>query len=193
VLVNQQKRYVVRLASLRGFVRSLKRRLRLGKAEFNICFVDDKAIRRLNAVYRGKDKATDVLSFAWNESTGPCGRERRPTPNRQTWGEKSNFLGEVVISVETAGRNAAAEGHSTLNEIRWLILHGVLHLLGYDHESDHGEMTALELKLREQLGVGSGWKARAQVKRQSAKVKAQNRHPSYRLSTIDFCLLHFAF
>ena len=70
-----------RLASLAGFVRSLKRHLRLGNAEFNVCFVDDQAIRRLNAAYRGKDKATDVLSFAWNESTGPRGRRANsPSP-----------------------------------------------------------------------------------------------------------------
>lgn len=173
MLVNQQKRYVVRLASLTGFVRSLQRRLRLGSAEFNVCFVDDKAIRRLNAAYRGKDKATDVLSFAWNESTAPRGRERPPTPARRVWGEKDNFLGEVVISVQTARHNAAAEGHSTLNEIRWLILHGLLHLLGYDHETDHGEMTALELKLREQLNLADGQASKTQGKRQSAIGKSR--------------------
>ena len=178
MLINQQKRYGVRLASLTGFVRSLKRCLRLGNGEFNVCFVDDQSIRRLNAAYRGKDKATDVLSFAWNEPTGPRGCERRPTPRRLTWGEKSSFLGEVVISVETARRNAAAEGHSTLNEIRWLVLHGVLHLLGYDHERDHGEMTTLELRLREQLGLADVEASKRQVKRQNAKVKSQNRHLS---------------
>ncbi len=67
-----------------------------------------------------------------------------------------------------------AEGHSTLNEIRWLILHGVLHLLGYDHERDSGEMVALELALREQLGVagGPGGKSKSKVKMQKAKVKS---------------------
>ena len=86
------------------------------------------------------------------------------TPPRRVWGEKSNFLGEVVISVETARRNAAAEGHSTLNEIRWLILHGLLHLLGYDHERDDGEMTALELKLREQLSLAGDRRAKGKSK-----------------------------
>jgi probable rRNA maturation factor len=67
--------------------------------------------------------------------------------------EFKDFLGDIVISVDTAKRNARKEGHSTLNEIRWLILHGLLHLLGYDHESDQGEMVKLELALRGRLGI----------------------------------------
>jgi probable rRNA maturation factor len=153
VLVNLQKRYVVRSASLWAFVRSLKRRLRLGNREFNICFVDDKAIRRLNSAYRGNDRPTDVLSFPWNEAAGPLRPKPRSSSRRRRQGGITNFLGDVVISVQTARRNASEEGHSTLNEIRWLILHGVLHLLGYDHERDSGEMVALELALREHLGV----------------------------------------
>jgi probable rRNA maturation factor len=172
VLINLQKRYAVRRASLSGYVRSLKRRLRLGNQKFNICFVDDELIRRLNSAYRGKDKPTDVLSFAWNETAGRRGHERPTRTSRRAWGENSNFLGEVVISVETARHNAGAEGHSTLNELRWLILHGVLHLLGYDHERDRGEMTDIELALRKQLGASND---REQVKRQNAKGKRQNR------------------
>jgi len=175
VLVNLQKRYAVRRASLQPFVRELKRRLRLGTREFNVCFVDDIAIRRLNAAYRGKDKATDVLSFGWSSEAG---RPRTASPQR-VWGEKSNFLGDIVISVETARHNAVEEGHSTLNELRWLILHGVLHLLGYDHERDSGEMTALELALREKLGVASGRAGGKQIRRQSAKGKRQNRLSRY--------------
>jgi probable rRNA maturation factor len=173
VLVNRQKRYAVRTASLGGFVRKLKRRLRLGNIEFNICFVDDKAIRRLNSAYRGKDKPTDVLSFPWNEAESHLRPHRRVPHGQQACGGIKNFLGDVVISVEAAGRNAGAEGHSTLNEIRWLILHGVLHLLGYDHERDGGEMNELELVLREQLGVAGGRQAKEQVKSQKSKVKKQ--------------------
>lgn len=66
-------------------------------------------------------------------------------------GEFRGYLGDVVISAETARRNARAEGHSTHNEVRWLILHGLLHLLGYDHEADHGEMIAFEHSLRARL------------------------------------------
>jgi probable rRNA maturation factor len=67
--------------------------------------------------------------------------------------EFKNFLGDIVISLDTAKRNARKEGHSTRNEVRWLILHGLLHLLGYNHESDQGQMTKLELALRSRLGV----------------------------------------
>jgi probable rRNA maturation factor len=158
MLLNQQKRYALRLSALHAYVRNLKRRLHVGRGDFNICFVDDGAIRRMNAAYRGKDRATDVLSFPWGEHarsnlTAARGPAKTSGPVRA---EFEGFLGDVVISVETARRNARGEGHSTLNEIRWLILHGVLHLLGYDHESDSGEMTALELALRERLGVAVG-------------------------------------
>ncbi len=150
VFVNLQKRYLVRTASLLGFVRGLKQRLRLEQREFNVCFVDDSAIRELNLAYRGKNKSTDVLSFAWNEPGES--HVRRPHHAGKHEGFE-NFLGDIVISVETARRNAEIEGHTTLNEIRWLILHGLLHLLGFDHEKDTGQMIALELDIREKLGV----------------------------------------
>ncbi len=121
--------------------------------QFNVCIVDDESIRGMNSTFRGKDKATDVLSFPWEEVAKVEGRKARPRKRRREVRGISNFLGDVVISVEMARRNAAEEGHSTLNEMRWLILHGLLHLLGYDHERDKGEMVALELKLRERLGI----------------------------------------
>jgi probable rRNA maturation factor len=163
MLLNQQKCYALRLSALRGYTRNLKRRLRLGKRDFNVCFVDDGAIRRMNGVYRGKDRATDVLSFPWGTDGGSMlpgqrgHRARRPDDlTARVNREFEGFLGDVVISVDSARRNARDEGHSTLQEIRWLILHGVLHLLGYDHECDSGEMTALELALREDLAGAAG-------------------------------------
>ncbi len=134
----------------------------MGRRDCNICLVNDREIRRLNALFRGKERATDVLSFPWHaRQRRACSRTTRGhTRRRQTGGgpdasaklEFRNHLGDIVISVETAKRNARQEGHSTLNEIRWLILHGLLHLLGYDHESDEGEMIRLELGLRTRLG-----------------------------------------
>ena len=175
-LINRQKGYRVQTATILAFALRLKRRLRLGKKKFNICFVDDHTIRSLNRTYRAQDKPTDVLSFPWNEPGRPVMPPALPSdwPNAHTGA--ADFLGEVVISTPTARRNAAAEDHSVLDEIRWLILHGVLHLLGYDHECDTGEMVALELELREQLevmGRSPVEKSKSKVKTQKAKVKAE--------------------
>jgi len=162
MILNRQKRLVVRLSAVLVFVQRLRAALRLGRREFNICFVDDREITRLNAAFLGRRRPTDVLSFPWQ---GSGSAHRISTGNA----EFANFLGDVVISVETARRNARREGHSTLNEIRWLILHGLLHLLGYDHERDQGEMTSLELSLRERLGVAGQHKLqprRARLARQ---------------------------
>ena len=147
MIVNQQKCVAVDVANARLFAVRLRRALRLGRRDFNVCFVDNRVIKKLNAQYRGQPRATDVLSFPWQGSNGARGAAAS---------EFAGFLGDVVISVETARRNARREGHSTANEIRWLILHGVLHLLGYDHATDRGEMTALELSLRERLGISGG-------------------------------------
>ncbi|HLY62439.1 MAG TPA: rRNA maturation RNase YbeY [Terriglobia bacterium] len=169
MIVNHQNEIRVDLRVTREFVEKLRRLLRLGQRDFNVCFVEDGAIAALNATYRGKARSTDVLSFPW---TAGDGKKLKPLPGvlsgkavlrkatRRTTGrhsadiassEFSNFLGDIVISTETARRNAKADGHSLAREIRWLILHGALHLLGYDHENDGGMMTALELKLRAQL------------------------------------------
>ena len=146
MILNQQKEVALDLPAARVFARRLRRVLRLGRRDFNVCFVNDREIERLNAAYRGIPRPTDVLSFPWH-----AGRARSETAVANA--ELLNFLGDVAISAETARRNARAEGHSTRNEICWLILHGVLHLLGYDHERDRGEMTRLELVLREQLRI----------------------------------------
>jgi probable rRNA maturation factor len=143
VIINHQAKVAVDIPRARAFVRRVGRALKLGQREFNVCFVDDAQIRRLNALYRAKARPTDVLSFPWR---GPR-RDPQPPPAS----EFRRFLGEIVISAPAARRNARADGHSTQQEIRWLILHGLLHLLGYDHEKDSGEMTRLELALRDRL------------------------------------------
>ena len=169
MIVNLQKRYALHPAPLRSFVRSLKRCLRLDNKEFNVCLVEDNAIRQLNLAFRGKDTATDVLSFPWAESARPLPNKPRANLPRAEHLGIPNFLGDVAISVPTARRNARAEGHSAIDEIRWLILHGVLHLLGYDHERDNGEMVALELALREQLGVSGAPAGNEIVKKRGVK------------------------
>ena len=163
MILNQQDKYAVSTSRLGEYVGELRQALGLGRRDCNVCLVHDREIRRLNSLYRGKEHATDVLSFPWDAQQGlprpRTGSERaRPKHARRSANERAtlefkNFLGDIVISVDTARRNARREGHSTLNEIRWLILHGFLHLLGYDHESDQGEMNKLELALRRRLGI----------------------------------------
>jgi probable rRNA maturation factor len=163
LILNHQDKYVVNISRLGKYVVELRQALRLGRRDCNVCLVGDDAIRRLNSLHRGKDRATDVLSFPWNARQRPArsrarskcarpGHARRSAKERAAL-EFKNFLGDIVISVDTARRNARREGHSTLNEVRWLILHGLLHLLGYDHEADQGEMTKLEIALRSRLGI----------------------------------------
>ena len=144
MIINRQNQFALDLPALREYERQVKKVLDLGQRHFNVCFVTDQDISRMNSVYRGKSVPTDVLSFPW-EGDGESGTEEFGA------GEFQNFLGDIVISVATAERNAGAEGHSTEEEIRLLILHGVLHLLGYNHENDQGEMKSLELSLRERL------------------------------------------
>ena len=104
-----------------------------------VAFVSDRAMRRLNRRFRGKSGTTDVLSF-------PAGAEEW----ERAEGER---LGDVVVSVEQAARQAEEHGLTFENEVEQLILHGLLHLCGYDHERDGGEMNALELRLRRHLGI----------------------------------------
>ena len=108
-------------------------------AGVTIAFVSDRAMRELNRRWRGKRGTTDVLSF-------PAGQDEFERAAGET-------LGDVVISVERAGRQAAEQGLSFEREVEQLILHGMLHLCGYDHERDDGEMNALELRLRRRLGI----------------------------------------
>ena len=142
MILNRQSEQAVDIRDARSFARRIRSVLRLGRKKFDIGFVSDKEIGELNKVYRNKLRPTDVLSFPWRENG-----KRTKTQGA----EFQDFLGDIVISAKTARRNARAEGHALRTEIRWLILHGVLHLLGYDHETDSGEMAALELSLRERL------------------------------------------
>lgn len=135
------------LPRLRQFARRVQNELKklgLKDADFDVTLTDDSEIAKLNREFRGKDAPTDVLSFAW--------RNGGKAPEFEG-GEMAGFLGDIVISVETARCNAATEKHSLETEIRQLILHGALHLAGYDHAVDQGEMNEVELRLRRALGI----------------------------------------
>jgi probable rRNA maturation factor len=108
--------------------------------EVSIAIVDDDAMRNLNRQFRKKNKTTDVLTFPADDSDADPNASGRP-------------LGDIVISIDQARRQATDQKHSLATEVRYLILHGVLHALGYDHETDSGEMNALELKVRGKVGL----------------------------------------
>lgn len=108
--------------------------------EVSIAFVDDEAMTDLNKKFRRKGKTTDVLTFPADDSYNEPSAKGRP-------------LGDIVISVDQARRQASDEKHSLATEVRYLVLHGVLHALGYDHETDDGEMNALEVEARALVGL----------------------------------------
>jgi probable rRNA maturation factor len=140
------------------------------RGEVTLAIVTDARIRALNRQFRGKDAATDVLSFPVEGATGRAeSRERRAksgkrgakSGGRRTKGKGQNTLGDIVIARGVAARQARALGHSLLIELRVLALHGLLHLLGYDHEVDEGRMARVETRLRRRAGLPGGLIARS--------------------------------
>lgn len=114
------------------------------RGTLTVAIVSDGRMRTLNRTFRGKNAATDVLSFP---AAGP-------TP-----GDES-YLGDIVIASGVAARQAEAAGHALTTEVKVLALHGLLHLLGHDHETDEGEMARLESRLRRKAGLKDGLIAR---------------------------------
>jgi probable rRNA maturation factor len=133
-VVNRQRRLKVDTEAWSTFATKALEAIGNGESAATIAFVSDGRIRELNRQFRGVDKATDVLSFPADEP------------------DELN-LGDIAVSVETAAAQAKENGLSFDDEIAQLILHGLLHLSGYDHESDDGEMNRLELKLRKKLKI----------------------------------------
>ena len=124
-------------AALARFVARASRTVKL-RGAVNVLVTSNQELRALNRRFRGKDQPTDVLSFV-------------PEP-----GFAEALAGEIAISAEIAKQNARELGHSVAQEIKILVLHGVLHLAGYDHECDHGAMADKEAKLRQSLGLPVG-------------------------------------
>ncbi len=141
MILNRQRSVRVSAAELGRFLARVERELKLKKNAVAVCLIADAEMARLNRTYRRKDYPTDVLSF--------------PSDSLQTAGQGRGFLGDVAISPAVARRNAKEAGRALHDELRILILHGVLHLMGYDHEADHGEMERKERRLRRKLGLAS--------------------------------------
>jgi len=138
-IINRQRSRSINANQWREFGKRVLRAVDSARPDATIVFVSDAAIRKLNREFRGEDYASDVLSF--------------PTKAEDFERENQSNLGEVVISVPRATVQAKQNGLRFSNEIEQLILHGLLHLCGYDHETDNGEMNRLELRLRKKLGI----------------------------------------
>jgi probable rRNA maturation factor len=123
-----------------------------------IALVDDAAMRRLNREFAGQERATDVLSFP-SFAPGVGGRVSRASAGKPA---QPRHLGDIVIATGVARRQACVAGHAYAQELRVLALHGLLHLLGYDHETDEGRMARLEARLRRRGGLTAGIIERAE-------------------------------
>ena len=128
--------------------------------QVEVLLADDTTLRRLNKSFRGKNKSTDVLSF--------------PTPDEIA----DTHAGDLAISLETAARQAATYGHTLRDEVRILLLHGLLHLSGLDHETDNGEMAAREATLRTKLRLSNTLIERTTALPQKSKTHTANKNSS---------------
>lgn len=138
-VVNLQRKVKLETDVFRKFSRSIAASVpEMHENTFSVAFISDDRMRQLNEMFRGKDTTTDVLSF--------------PHEPDEFDPDKNN-LGDIVISAEQAQKQAGENGLTLESEIKQLILHGVLHLCGFDHETDNGEMNGRELHLRDQLGI----------------------------------------
>lgn len=133
----------LRRGTLGVFLREAVQAVRL-RGNVSVLLTDDREIRRLNREFRGKDKATDVLSFPALSSARSRARQ------------EPEAAGDLAISVDTAARQAEAFGHPLATELQTLALHGLLHLAGFDHETDSGEMARREERLRRTFGLATG-------------------------------------
>ncbi len=138
MIVNRQRRVPIVLQPLEAFYERARLQLHFPPESVTVQLISDAAMARLNRTYRHKQGPTDVLSF-------PAARGK---PRRD-----AEYVGDIAISPETARRNARRFSRPLSVEMRILILHGMIHLAGYDHETDHGEMERFERRLRRRLGV----------------------------------------
>ena len=138
-IINRQRKVKIKPESFQEFAEKAVDAVKEARGKScTVAFVSDRKMTELNRMFRGKSSTTDVLSF----------------PNEpDEFEESENNLGDIVISLEQAARQAEENNLSLDTEIKQLILHGILHLSGYDHEADKGEMNRLELKLRDKLRI----------------------------------------
>jgi probable rRNA maturation factor len=138
-VVNRQRKLVIDCERWQAFLEKAWRVIPTEAQGATVAFVSDRAMRELNRRWRHKQGTTDVLSF--------------PAEQDEFERAEGSRLGDVAISVDQAARQAKENGLTLDEEIAQLILHGLIHLCGYDHSTDNGEMNRLELRLRKKLGI----------------------------------------
>jgi probable rRNA maturation factor len=167
MILNRQRAVRVSRRPLEAFLRRVENEMNLGDSDVTVCLVSDAEISRMNDAFRKKKGPTDVLSFpAEKDRRASAGRRKKIYTERAENSEGTEkirrepdsrivgtYLGDIAIAPATARRYAKKNGRSLNNELRVLILHGVLHLLGYDHETDRGEMDRIEQKMRRRFGL----------------------------------------
>jgi probable rRNA maturation factor len=160
MILDRQRSVRVAKRPLQSFLRRIRRALGLQKLDATICFVSDAEIARMNEAFRKKKGPTDVLSFPETEHrtvrlrpSAARDKRVRASGKRSAHVTASAHLGDIAISPATARRNAKRDGRPLQHELQILILHGMLHLLGYDHETDRGQMNRIEQRLRRKFGL----------------------------------------
>jgi probable rRNA maturation factor len=156
MILNRQRRISIAIKPLADFCQRVRRELQFPEEGVTICLVNDPAMARLNRTFRGKHGSTDVLSFPAIPSQSKRASREFSLRLRRRNGipDGHAYRGDIAISLETARRNARRSSRSLAAELRILILHGMIHLAGYDHESDQGQMNKFERRLRRRFGLG---------------------------------------
>jgi probable rRNA maturation factor len=148
MILNRQRSVRLSTRALESFLLRVRRELGLKQAQVTVCLVSDAEIAGMNQSFRKKQGPTDVLSFPAVKLRKPKRSTRIPVSM-----DAEASLGDIAIAPAVAKRNAKNYGRTLPAELKILILHGVLHLLGFDHEADRGEMDRTEKKLRRRLGL----------------------------------------
>ncbi len=165
-LINNQRKIAVETKIFEDYLKNLFGAVEETRKKWaTIAFISDRKMRRLNNQFRGRNSTTDVLSFPFETddflsepsavadgfSSPSDSSDKNLQPSATADG--SDFLGDIIISLEQAKRQADENDSDLETEIKQLILHGILHLCGYDHETDKGEMNERELELRNNLNI----------------------------------------
>jgi probable rRNA maturation factor len=155
MILNRQRQVKLSVGYLEKFTARVRKRLRVPADAVTICLITSTEIAKWNKAYRGKNRPTDVLSFLSHEPRSKQ-RVRRSRPKHSSVTSASSsspYWGDIAIAPAIARQNARRLGREFEDEMCILILHGILHLMGYDHETDSGQMDRREMRLRRDLGL----------------------------------------